>query len=580
MDIVLEKSLFLTQASSIANALPANSTLPMPDYNQRLFDTCALMIGLVLASFAGNLLSAVLVGLAGERVLSRLRTRLYDHMLRMEMGFFGAPAPCSPHHPIASRALSHTDEAWPSPSRPLDAPPIIHRTRPPSVSRTRADEIKAGELVSSLGSDTMLVQQACTKGLSDLISAFGNINVIMISMFISSWRMSLIVIGFAVGMILFAVPASKTIGKLEGKYQHCLAKAVGVSTQAIGAMRMVRSFGAEEVELRRYTRYVGDANKASWPRDPCVLRYGSLKQICTGFTFNVWGLMSISGLIAVVCYGLSQALNGSSETTIGTTTAFLQFQNQLIQALTQLIYATMAFASALGGSVRIVELLNRPSHIPLELGAKPATCSGEVRLEDVVFAYPTRMDSKVLHGLSITFPPDSSTALVGSSGCGKSSIISLLMRFYDPVAGRVTIDGHNVARVDSSWLRQHVGLVQQEPVLFNLTIKENLLYGVQASTSLTVSDFSDEDIERVCRNANAHNFVTEFPEGYNTMIGEHGTGLSGGQKQRLAIARTLLLSPRILLFDEATCARMSPHTQPSLARTNGHLPAREPSPDT
>lgn len=179
-------------------------------------------------------------------------------------------------------------------------------------------------------------------------------------------------------------------------------------------------------------------------------------------------------------------------------------------------------------------------------GLKPSSVDGEITFQDVSFAYPTRPDIKVFNGMSLTIKAGQTVALVGPSGGGKSTTVSLLERFYDPTAGSILLDGQDIKNLNVQWLRDQVGLVSQEPVLFARSIKENIAYGLPGAT--------DEQIIAVAKASNAHDFISKFPDGYDTHVGDKGAQLSGGQKQRIAIARILLKSPKVLLLDEATSA--------------------------
>ena len=174
------------------------------------------------------------------------------------------------------------------------------------------------------------------------------------------------------------------------------------------------------------------------------------------------------------------------------------------------------------------------------------TVRGEITFEDVVFRYPTRPDVPVLNGLSFTAKPKETVALVGESGCGKSTSVSLIERLYNPLSGTIKLDGVPINELEIGWLRRQIGLVSQEPILFATTIRENIRYGRP--------DATDAEIEEAARQSNAHGFITKFPDGYDTKVGEKGVTLSGGQKQRIAIARALVRNPKILLLDEATSA--------------------------
>ncbi len=181
-----------------------------------------------------------------------------------------------------------------------------------------------------------------------------------------------------------------------------------------------------------------------------------------------------------------------------------------------------------------------------EEGEVPDKFDSTVQLKDVTFAYPSRPDIKVMENFSLDIEVGKTYALVGPSGCGKSTIIQLIQRFYDPAFGEVLVGGRDVRTLNTRWLRQHIGVVSQEPVLFDTTIAENIRYGKEGAT--------EEEIQAAAVQANAHSFISQLPDKYNTLVGEAGTQLSGGQKQRIAIARALIRDPKILLLDEATSA--------------------------
>ncbi len=184
--------------------------------------------------------------------------------------------------------------------------------------------------------------------------------------------------------------------------------------------------------------------------------------------------------------------------------------------------------------------------MPLTGGVRPDSCEGRIAFEQVRFAYPTRPDSEVLAGIDLEVASGEAVALVGASGAGKSTVAALVCRFYDPVGGRVLLDGRDLRELDPAWLRGQIGVVPQEPVLFSASIEENVRYGRPGATQGQVVE--------ACRAAHADAFVRAFPDGYATKVGERGQQLSGGQRQRIAIARAVLKDPRILLLDEATSA--------------------------
>lgn len=201
-------------------------------------------------------------------------------------------------------------------------------------------------------------------------------------------------------------------------------------------------------------------------------------------------------------------------------------------------------------AAKVLEIINRLPTIDSfsEQGLQPSQSRGEIKLTDVVFAYPTAVDHKVCNGLSLHIPPGTTMALCGASGSGKSTVIQLLERFYDPMSGVITLDGMDIKTLNVRWLRSQLGLVGQEPVLFQGTVAQNIAYG-------KLSGASQAEIEEAAKAANAHGFITsDLQDGYDTQVGLKGGFLSGGQKQRVAIARALIKKPAVLLLDEATSA--------------------------
>jgi ATP-binding cassette, subfamily B (MDR/TAP), member 1 len=257
-----------------------------------------------------------------------------------------------------------------------------------------------------------------------------------------------------------------------------------------------------------------------------------------GMVFLVWALAFYYGAKTVV-WGFATFAE------MMRATSALIFSSMMIG---QLASFSTDFSKALVAAAEMFAIVDRvpPIDSASTEGQQPALCEGHVRLTGVRFAYPSRPDIAVLRGLDVEVPPGKTVALVGSSGCGKSTVIQLVERFYDPSEGAVMLDGVDVRSLNLTWARAQVGLVGQEPILFATTILENIRYGKP--------DATQAEVDAAAREANAYDFIMSLPDGYATFVGEKGTQLSGGQKQRIAIARALVRNPKVLLLDEATSA--------------------------
>ena len=236
----------------------------------------------------------------------------------------------------------------------------------------------------------------------------------------------------------------------------------------------------------------------------------------------------------------------SGELSPGDLMTFLVATQQVQRSLAQLsvLFGSAVKAAAAGG--RLHEYAALQPHIERRGGYALPEVRGRLELRGVGFSYPTRPDHCVMEGFDLVAEPGETVAICGASGSGKSTAIQLLERFYDPSAGQVLLDGVDIRELQVRWLRKQIGLVSQDPALFAMTIRENIRYGLEGA--------SDAQVEEAARSANAHDFISALPDGYDTNVGERGVQLSGGQKQRVAIARAILKDPRILLLDEATSA--------------------------
>lgn len=395
------------------------------------------------------------------------------------------------------------------------------------------DNQKVGHLLSRITSDLFDITELLHHGPEDVvISAIKLLGAFIILLIINA-KLAFVAIGFVVIMLLYAVAMN---GRMRGAFRENRARIADINSQiedSLSGIRVVKSFSNEKTEMDKFeegnSRFV-DSKKKSY-------RYMG--------TYNS-GMGVFSTLITVGSLLMGAWLMMKGELSAADLVTFLLYINNFTEPVKKLVNFTEQFQNGYSGYERFVEIMNIAPDIKDKEDAKSLDrVQGEIQFEDVSFHYSENKENVLSH-VNLDVKPGEYVALVGSSGTGKTTLCSLIPRFYDVTGGAVRLDGIDIRDVKLKDLRRQIGIVQQDVYLFAGTILENIRYGKPEAT--------DEEVVNAAMAANAHEFIMSLPEGYNTDIGQRGVKLSGGQKQRLSIARVFLKNPPVLIFDEATSA--------------------------
>jgi len=393
------------------------------------------------------------------------------------------------------------------------------------------DQQQTGAIMSRATQDVEAVRWYIAMGVLRGSYVFLLMFVVLVLMLVTSWQLALVVWAFVPFIVWRSTVMAFTLRPLWMRVQEGLGTLANVLQEALTGARVVKAFAREEYEGQKFEAEAQNLFEMSYESS-------RVQAVNAPMMTGVW----LAATAATLWVGGIQVSNGSLE--IGELAAFLLYLAILQQPVRVLGWIIMVISRANAAGQRVYEIIDAESAVQEKPGAigLPATAQGHVRFEDVSFGYDAV--SAVLRDIDLDAKPGQVIALMGPTGSGKSTIVNLMPRFYDVTGGRITIDSIDIRDLKIASLRATIGVVQQDVFLFSATMRENIAYGAV--------DATDEEIEKAAKAAYIHEFIMSLPDGYGTWVGERGITLSGGQKQRIAIARTLLLDPRILILDDST----------------------------
>ncbi|KAJ3172722.1 ATP-binding cassette, sub-B (MDR TAP), member 4 [Geranomyces variabilis] len=462
------------------------------DLNDGAKQACIFFVALAVGLFILAYIQMSFLMIAGENQAKRIREEYFKALLRQDIGWF--------------------------------------------------DGVSTGELTTRMIADTSMIQEGISEKVGLIVQFLTTFVAGFVIAYVRGWRLALVLTACLPLLVASAVIMTKALAAGSKSGNTAYAAAGGLAQQVLSGIRTVVSFGGEQRSIQRYMGLLGHAEK-------------------TAIKNSVIGAVGVGSIQLVIFSVYSLAFYfGARQIRIGTMNAkevVNTFFSLIIGAfsLGQCAPSFTSIASGQGAAFKVFSTIDRLSPVDASDpgGKQPEKVEGNIVFENVSFAYPRRPDVPILKNFNLTIKAGSTVALVGSSGSGKSTIIKLVERFYQPSEGTITLDGVELKDLNVTWLRQQTGLVSQEPTLFNCSVRQNILYGLRRPVSEYSKAEQNAIVEEACRTANA-DFVTSLPQSYDTSVGESGGMMSGGQKQRICIARMVARDPRIVLLDEATSA--------------------------
>ena len=394
------------------------------------------------------------------------------------------------------------------------------------------DKNKTGTIMSYVTNDVGALQSAMVENVVEMVTESVILIASIVMMIYLDWRLFLVTFSTFPVVLLFIDQFGKRIRKSGSRIQEAAADITSVLQETVSSARVIKSFVREDYEINRF-------EKENIKNFRANMKYAQLSATLT----PTIEFVAAVGVTIILWYGGNSVIDG--QITAGSLVAFLTYAVNISNPIKRLSRVIGNIQKAMAAGQRVFGILDLPETVQNLPEAKTMpTVKGNVRFNNVSFCY--NPGEQVLNNVSFDVKPGEMIAFVGPSGAGKSTVASLLPRFYDVTEGSITIDGQDIRQVTLNSLREQVGIVPQETVLFNGSVYDNILYGRLDATK--------EEVEAAAKAANAHNFIMELPQGYQTMLGDRGMNISGGQRQRISIARAILKNPQILILDEATSA--------------------------